>query len=81
MFENDYDLDVALDVVSSLWAMKCSERDRELNPDKKQKLQNEVDMMQFERSALYKNGELQRSVMDKAFRLYAPILKAHYAAV
>ena len=81
MFENAYNLDVALDVVSSLWVIKCNERDKELDPDKKQKLQNEVDMMQFERYALYKNGELQRSVMDKAFRLYAPILKAHYAAV
>ena len=79
--ENAYDLDVALDVVSSLWAMKCNERDKEIDFDKKQKLQDEADMIQFERSALYKNGELQRSVMDKAFRLYAPILKAHYAAV
>jgi hypothetical protein len=81
MFENAYNLDVALDVVASLRVLKCNERDRELDPAKKQKLQNEVDMMQFERSALYKNGELQRSVMDKAFRLYAPILKAHYATV
>ena len=51
------------------------------NPEKKQKLLQEIDMMQFERNALYKNGELQRSVMDKAFRLYAPIIKAHYATV
>ena len=81
MFENAYDLDVALDVVSSLRAMKCKERDKASDPDEKRKLQNEIDMMYFERNALYKNGELQRSVMDKAFRLYAPILKAHYATV
>ena len=81
MFENAYNLDVALDVVSSLRVLKCREYEKETDPDKKQKLLQDIDMMQFERKALYKNGELQRSVMDKAFRLYAPILKAHYAAV
>ena len=81
MFENAYDLDVALDVVSTLWAMKCKECQKETEPEKKQQLLQEIDMMRFERSALYRNGELQRSVMDKAFRLYAPIIKAHYAAV
>ena len=81
MFENAYDLDVALDVVSSLRAMKCKEYTNETDPDIKQKLLQEIDMMQFERNALYKNGELQRSVMDKAFRLYAPLIKARYASV
>ncbi|MCL2072414.1 MAG: hypothetical protein FWH18_00675 [Marinilabiliaceae bacterium] len=81
MFENAYDLDVALDVVSTLWALKCREYKNETDPQKKQKLLQEVDMMQFEKGALYRNGEVQKSVMDKAFRLYAPILKAHYAAV
>ena len=81
MFENAYNLDVALDVVSTLWALKCREYKNETDPKKKQKLLQEVDMMQFEKGALYRNGEVQKSVMDKAFRLYAPILKAHYAAV
>jgi len=79
--ENAYDLDVALDVVSSLWALKCKEYKKETDPPKKQRLLQEIDMMQFEENALYKNGELQRSIIDKAFRLYAPILKAHYATV
>ena len=81
MFENAYNLDVALDVVSSLRVMKCNEYESETDPEKKQNLLQEIDMMQFERNALYKDGELQHSVMDKAFRLYAPILKAHYAKV
>jgi len=81
MFENAYNLDVALDIVSSLRVMKCKEYKKEADLDNKQKLLQEIDMMQFERNALYKDGELQRSVMDKAFRLYAPILKAHYAKV
>jgi len=79
MFENAYNLDVALDVVSTLRALKCSQYHEETDPIKKQRLLQEIDMMQFERSALYKNGKLQQSVMDKAFRLYAPIIKKHYA--
>jgi hypothetical protein len=81
LLENAYDLDIALDVVSTLRVLKCSERDKETDPDKKRKLQEEIDMMYFERNALYKTGEMQRSIMDKAFKLYAPIVKAHYAAV
>ena len=49
MLENAYDLDIALDVVFSLWKMKCDEFDNELNPDKKCKLQDEIDMMRYER--------------------------------
>ena len=79
--EDAYDLDIALDLVFTMWALKLRERDKVLDADKKQKLQEELDMMQFERNALYKNGEMQRSVMDKAFRLYSPIIKAHYASV
>ena len=79
--EDAYDLEIAIDMVSTLWALKCGEYKQEIDPDKKQKLLQEIDMMQFERSALYKNGEMQQSVMDKAFRLYSPILKAHYATV
>ena len=79
--EDAYDLEIAIDLVTTLWALKLKERDKLLDADKKQKLQEELDMMQFERSALYKNGEMQQSVMDKAFRLYSPIIKAHYATV
>jgi len=79
--EDAYDLDIALDLVNMMWALKLRERDKLMDADEKQKLQEELDMMQFERSALYKGGEMQRSIMDKAFRLYSPIIKAHYAKV
>ena len=79
--EDAYDLDIALDLVNTMWVFKCREYRQEIDPDKKQKLLQEADMMQFERNALYKGGEMQRSVMDKAFRLYSPIIKAHYAKV
>ena len=81
MFENAYNLDVALDVVFSLRTMRCNERDNETDPVKKSQLQQEIEMLYYEREALYKGGEMQRSLIDKAFRLYAPILKSHYATV
>jgi hypothetical protein len=77
MWENDYDLDVALSVISVLQATKIKEYMHENHPDKKRKLEQEIDMIRFEIDALYKEGGLQQSVMDKVFRLYAPAVKAY----
>ncbi|MDR2680927.1 MAG: hypothetical protein LBC47_08985 [Tannerella sp.] len=77
MWEDDYNLDVALSAVSAFQAIKIKEYMNENNPDKKQKLKQEINMIRFEIDALYKEGELQQSVMDKVFRLYAPLVKAY----
>jgi hypothetical protein len=77
MWKDDYNLDVALDAVSAFQAIKIKEYMNENNPDKKQKLEQEISMIRFEIDALYRDGELQKSVMDKVFRLYAPLIKAY----
>ncbi|MDR0743676.1 MAG: hypothetical protein LBF05_04905 [Tannerella sp.] len=77
VWENDYDLDVALSVISVLQATKIKKYMHENHPDKKRKLEQEIDMIRFEIDALYKEGELQQSVIDKVFRLYAPAVKTY----
>jgi hypothetical protein len=79
MYGNAYDLDVALDIVTTLKGIKSNELDKEADPDKRQRLQSDIEMMHYEREALYRGGPMQLSVMDKAFNLYAPILKVRYA--
>jgi hypothetical protein len=77
--ESDYDMDVALSVVSTLQGMKIKEFVVENDLDKKHTLEKEIAMMRFEYNALYQDGALQQSILDKVFKLYAPILGAHYA--
>jgi hypothetical protein len=77
MWENDYDLDVALSIISTLQAIRIKELMNEDNPEKKRKLKQEINMIRFEMDALYKEGELQQSIMDKVFRLYVPAVKTY----
>lgn len=79
-------LDVALDIIGTLRIMKMQEITAESNEDKKVELYKELDMLSTEEEIA--NGLLQfevsenvrLSVMDKIQNLYAPRLKAYYAA-
>lgn len=79
-------LDVALDIIGTLRMMKMQEITAESNEDKKAELYKELDMLSTEEEIA--NGLLQfevsenvrLSVMDKIQNLYAPRLKAYYAA-
>jgi hypothetical protein len=81
---NMYDLDVAIEILARMHAKKREEFKCEIDPAKKKLLEQEIDMLRAEEKALYINNLIQQSVIDKAFRLYGPILKAEileYAAV
>ncbi|ADY38186.1 hypothetical protein Bacsa_3665 (plasmid) [Phocaeicola salanitronis DSM 18170] len=79
-------LDVALDIIGTLRMMKMKEITAEKDESKKDELYKELDMLSTEEEIA--NGLLQfeasdnvrLSVIDKINRLYAPILKAYYAA-
>jgi hypothetical protein len=81
MGKDIYDLDVALSILGSMRVKKINEFDAEVQPDKKERLNQELDILLAEENALYSTSIMQKSVMDKAFRLYAPILKKEYATV
>lgn len=40
----------------------------------------EIDMLRFEKSAVYTKGDMQESFIHKAFNLYSPQLKAYYVS-
>jgi len=75
-----YRLDLALDILSNLYILTDKKADAERNPDIKHDLEKMRDMLAFEKEAVYSGGEIQDSIIDKAFRLYAPILKKYYAS-
>jgi hypothetical protein len=79
MWENDYDLDVALGIVSTMRAIKSIELDKETDSGKRNMLEKEMDTLYCEREALYAGGEVERSLINKAFNIYAPIIKARHA--
>ena len=73
--ENMYDLDIALQIIARMEAIKSKEFDVAVTQEDKDNLQRQIDMLLAEEKALYKNDNFRLSVIDKAFRLYAPILK------
>jgi len=84
--ENMYDLDIAHQTIARMQGIKSRELDNVDSPQEVEKIKKELKILRAEKNALYKNDDFQLSVIDKAFRLYAPILKAHkttieYAAV
>jgi hypothetical protein len=52
MWEENYNLDVALSAVSAFQAIKIKEYMDENNPDKKHRLKQEINMIRFEIDAL-----------------------------
>jgi hypothetical protein len=80
-FKHAYDMEIAHDIVFELWVMKWKEFDSETDLQKKTELQKEIDMLHFEKKVLSDKSDIGRSVMDKIFRLYGPILKNHYATI
>jgi hypothetical protein len=81
MERNMYDLDVATEIIARMTVEKENAYDEEQDPEKKEKIKLELDVLWAEGKALYSSDELiQLSIIDKAFRLYGPILKAQYAA-
>jgi hypothetical protein len=74
--DNVYDLDIALDIVAEMFADKSKEFLDCQDEKEKQKLKRELDMIREERNTLYfTRTPMFDSVMDKAFRLYAPIIR------
>lgn len=79
-------LDVALDVIGTLRMLKIDEISNETSEERKEELKKELSILNTEEKIA--NGILQfdvsenvrLSVMDKIERLYAPQLKAYYAA-
>jgi hypothetical protein len=81
MEDSIYDLDIAAETIFAMFILKCKQLDKEIDPNKKVELQKEVDMLGFEKSAVYSDGQLKESLIHKAFNLYSPQLKARYAAL
>jgi hypothetical protein len=80
MWENAYNLDVALSIIANVRGLKSIEWNRETDPDKRREMWNEIELINREREILYAGGEKYHSVMDKVFKCYAPALKARYVA-
>ncbi|GHT20610.1 hypothetical protein AGMMS4957_08050 [Bacteroidia bacterium] len=81
MEKNMYDLDVATEIIARMKAEVEHAYAEEQDSRKKEELKLDLDVLWAEGKALYSSNELiQLSIIDKAFRLYAPILKAQYAA-
>jgi hypothetical protein len=79
MEDSAYDLDVAQSVLSDMRGITSKKIEEESDPEKKLKLRQELDMIIYEMYALHSSEDAQHSIMDKAFRLYGPILKTYYA--
>jgi hypothetical protein len=71
-----YDLDVALATIGIVKGKKIVEYSNETDTDRRQALKQEIDMLKAEEKMLYSDDLMQKSVIDKVFRLYSPILKA-----
>jgi len=80
MESNLYDLDVALTIVNHMFVENCKKINIETDSEIKEELEKMNDIYLFEKNALYKGGDIQASIIDKAFRLYAPIVKEYYAS-
>ncbi|GHT02208.1 hypothetical protein FACS189440_09730 [Bacteroidia bacterium] len=80
MEENIYNLDIAAEIIARMAIKKESAYEDEKDPEEKEKLKLSVDILRAEQDALYHDNLIQRSVIDKAFNFYGPILKAEYAA-
>ena len=79
MDNSEYDLDIAAETIFAMFVLKCKQRDLETNLEKKLLIQKEIDMLRFEKSAVYTKGNVQESLIHKAFNLYSPQLKIYYA--
>jgi len=73
--ENMYDLDVALEIVAHLRAIKSLELQYTTNQVNKEKLEKEINELWEESRILHSNSVLNKSIIKKAFTIYAPILK------
>jgi hypothetical protein len=71
-----YDLDVALATIGIVKGKKIVEYSNETDADRQQVLKQEIDMLKAEEKTLYSDDIMQRSVMDKVFRLYSPMVKS-----
>jgi hypothetical protein len=80
MNNSEYDLDIAVETIFAMFVLKCKQRDLETNVEKKVLIQKEIDMLRFEKSAVYTKGDMQESLIHKAFNLYSPQLKAYYVS-
>jgi hypothetical protein len=80
MEDNIYNLDIAVEIIARMAIKKERAYKAEQDPEEKEKLKLAIDILRAEQDALYHDNLIQRSVIDKAFHLYAPILKAEYAA-
>jgi hypothetical protein len=80
MWKNAYDLDIALSIIATMRGLKSIELDEETDSVKRSRLKEEMDTLYHEREALYAGGEMERTLIDKVFNTYAPIIKARYAS-
>jgi hypothetical protein len=71
-----YDLDIALATIGIVKGKKIVEYSNETDTDRRHALKQEIDMLKAEEKTLYSDDMLQKSVMDKVFRLYSPMIKA-----
>jgi len=84
--EEEISLDVALDIIGTLRVMKMKELTAETDLQKKAEIEREFDMLTIEERIVQGlrqfEGweEVQVSILDKINDLYAPRLKAYYAA-
>jgi len=70
-----YELDIALEIIAQMEDIKSRELDDAVNEEDKKKIQEQIDILFLEEKALYKNDNYRASVIDKALRIYAPVLK------
>lgn len=74
-------LDTALTLVNGIRGIKIEELDNASDENAKKNILTELHMLSKEEKLLYGSDEYSKlSVMDKAVKLYSPILKKYYAS-
>lgn len=82
MDEGLYDLDVASEILSNFFILIDNKGYVEQNPDVKQALIKQRDLLLYESRALTGvDDNVRTSIIDKAFRLYEPILKKYHESL
>lgn len=74
-------LDTALTLVNGMRGIKTRLLKTVRNEEEKEKLTTEIQVLNVEEKMLYGADDLPRlSVMEKALKIYSPILKQEYAS-
>lgn len=82
--EQAINYDIAIDIINLMKVMASNKKSKASSPEEAEELDKEIDMYCYEESVLNgrHGGEIaRRSLYDKVFKLYSPVIKREYATV